>query len=163
MNRTVTTEIRFDPGGPTGHPGPRAAGLGAASLLGATAAMQVALASGAPWGEVVYGGRAETVDGVLSGPYRASSAAAAGVLLFAARAVAEASGATRRRLLPAGFASRTTWVVAAGMGLNTLANLAGRHPFERRVLAATTAATAGLSVVVAVGARRDAAGCGTIS
>ena len=45
------------------------AAIVAAVLLAIVAAVQVALVFGAPWGEHVYGGRAETDNGRLSSRY----------------------------------------------------------------------------------------------
>ncbi|MEJ2578414.1 MAG: hypothetical protein P8Z68_04885, partial [Kineosporiaceae bacterium] len=75
----------------------RASAVLAAALLTAVAAFQLALAAGAPWGEMSYGGRAVTSGGVLSASYRLASAGAVVVLLLAAALILARVG-----LLPPG-------------------------------------------------------------
>jgi hypothetical protein len=57
------------------------AAIGTTVLLAGVAAFQIALTLGAPWGDISYGGQAETTDGVLPGTYRVMSAVAVLILL----------------------------------------------------------------------------------
>jgi hypothetical protein len=117
------------------------ASLAAAGLLAGVVVFQVALAGGLPLGEATMGGRAATVKGVLTPPYRALAAASAVVLVFAAWIVLARAG-----LVSAPLGGRTlawsAWAVAVLMGLNTMSNLSGRHPVERWGMASITLATA---------------------
>lgn len=110
----------------------------AAALLVGVAIFQVALALGAPFGDATMGGRAETVNGVLTPRYRVVAAASAVVL--------------------AGFAwvvlldglSWPKWVVAALLGVSSLANFAASHPLERWLFAPVAAVTAAACAVTAL-------------
>lgn len=132
----------------------RAAGGGAAAILGAVALYQAALAAGTPWGDTVYGGRAPTTDGVLDGAYRWMSAGAAATLCGAAWIVAADAGIAPTCGVEPRHLRRGTRGVAAYLGLNTLMNLAGRHPVERWVLSSATAAAGALCVIVGRGTTR---------
>lgn len=130
----------------------------AAALLTAVAAFQVALALGAPWGDAVLGGNAETDDGVLTGGYRVAAAFQALVLLGMA-AVLLARGGVRWPEWGAGRAAGAlTWVIAGLMILNTLGNLASDHWFERWVLGVVTLLVALSAVNLA---RQPGAGAAT--
>ncbi len=130
----------------------------AATLLTAVAAFQVALALGAPFGDAVLGGNAETDDGVLAGGYRVAAAFQALILLGMA-AVLLARGGVR---WPAWGASRVagalTWVIAGLMILNTLGNLASDHWFERWVMGVVTLLVALSAVNLARGPQQHQPG-----
>jgi hypothetical protein len=109
----------------------------AAVLIAAVAAFQVALAAGLPLGEATMGGRASTVDGVLKPPYRAIALVSAVVLVLAAWIVLGRAG-TVPVFLGGQALGWAAWVVAGFMALNTVTNLSGRHPLERRGMASIT-------------------------
>jgi hypothetical protein len=113
------------------------AAIGAAVLIAVAAAFQVALAAGLPLGEATMGGRAATVNGVLVPRYRAIALASAIVLVIAAWIVLGRAGMVPT-FLGGQVLAWATWVVAGFMALNTLTNLSGKHPLERRGLASLT-------------------------
>jgi hypothetical protein len=124
----------------------------ACGLLLVAVAFQVALAAGAPWAAAAYGGRAALPDGRLPGRYRVASVVTAvvlvavgWVLLLRGGVVGSASGH------PA--VAGACWALAVLFGLNTLGNLAGRHPVERWGMGAVTAALTVLCVLLALGPR----------
>jgi len=127
-----------------------ASAIGAALLLAGVAVFQAALALGAPWGEMAYGGRVETTDGVLSGR-RASSAFSFFVLLFAAWVILARADVVSEGFLSDGFVRAASWVVASYLVLNTVMNATARTSVERWVMGSATAIAAVLSFVVAVG------------
>lgn len=106
-------------------------------LLACVAVFQVALAAGLPLGEATMGGRAATVGGVLEPRYRAIALVSAVVLAVAAWIVLGRAGLVPIFLDDAALAV-STWMVAAFMALNTLTNLSGTHPLERRGMASIT-------------------------
>lgn len=103
----------------------------ATALLALTAAFQIGLAVGAPWGAVAYGGRAISDDGTLPGRYRVASAIAALVLLGAIWVVLAAVSVLDRGPVPSSVVTVALWCLVAIFALNTLANARGRHPLER--------------------------------
>lgn len=105
-------------------------GLLAAALLIGVAVFQAALARGAPYGHLAYGGRLVDGPGPLPRRMRRVSGANAGALTIMALLSLEASGLTHVGI-PAGAERVLMWVVCGFMALNTLANLAARHPIER--------------------------------
>lgn len=125
--------------------------LVAAVVFALVAVFQVALALGAPWGHVAYGGRAAGVDGRLPTPFRAMSAITAIFLGVAAALVLARGGLVEL----GGVADRTlgivTWAIAAMMALNTLANVASTNRIERMVMGGATALLTICCVVLAVG------------
>ncbi len=129
------------------HP-TQATGVAAAGLFAAGAAFQLALALGAPYGDAVLGGRADTVAGVLTGPYR-WVAAGQGLLLVGLGGVvlARAGLVPSGRLGPRGL-RRATGVVAGLMLVNTVGNLASPSALERW-MGAGTATAAVLCAVLA--------------
>ncbi len=133
----------------------RMAAVGAAGLLAAVAIFQIALTLGAPWGEMSYGGQAETIDGVLPAGYRVISAVAVMILLFAAYVVLARAGVASAGPLGAVFLKRATWVVFAYLALNTVMNLTSSHAGERFGMGAVTLVTAVLTFLVA---RSESAG-----
>lgn len=129
----------------------------AATLLTAVAAFQVALALGAPLGDAVLGGRAETEDGVLRGGYRVAAALQALVLLGMAAVLLARGGVLGSSWGSSRVAGGLTWVIAGVMILNTLGNLASDHPFERWVMGLVTLAVALVAVNLARGRARELA------
>lgn len=127
------------------------AALGAAALMAAVAAFQVALAAGLPLGEATMGGRAATVDGVLVPRHRAIAVASAVVLVLAAWLVLGRAGSVPV-FLDGQALGVTPWVVAGFLAVNTLTNLAGRHPLERWGMAAISLVSALLVGYVAFAA-----------
>ena len=127
------------------------AALAAAILMAVVAVFQVALAAGLALGEATMGGRAPTVDGVLVPRYRAFAVASAVVLLLAAWLVLGRAGS-----VPVFLGGQAlvvaAWVVAGFLALNTLTNLAGRHPLERWGMAAISLVSALLVGYVAFAA-----------
>ena len=127
-------------------------GIGAAVLLVAVALFQAALTLGAPWGDMAYGGQAAIDDGVLPARYRAMSAGAALILVFAAWIVVARAGAGPSGPLGEGFLKWATWVIVGFLVLNTMANLASRSSTERWVMGSTTTIAAVLCLIVALSA-----------
>jgi hypothetical protein len=125
------------------------AAIGAAVLLAGVALFQSALALGAPWGDMSYGGQAETVDGVLPGNYRVMSAVAVVILLFAAFLVLARAGVVTASWPGEGFLRPAVWVVFAYLGLNTVMNLMSSHAGERFGMGAVTLVAAVLTFIVA--------------
>jgi hypothetical protein len=107
---------------------------GAAAFCVAFAMFQIALAAGAPWGEMTWGGS----TAVLSIGMRAASATAAVYLALAAAAMLVRSGDWGRGLPQAPF----RWFngfLAAQLALNTGANLASHNAAERYGMGAASA------------------------
>jgi hypothetical protein len=117
-------------------------------LLQFVAGFQVALALGAPWGEHAYGGRAKTTNGRLAAGYRAMSAVAVPILLFAAWIIL-----AKADLVSGGgdWVNVAVWIVFGYLVLNTAANLASSSKIERYVMGSVTAVCALGTLVVALG------------
>lgn len=124
------------------------AAIVAAILFVGMAALQLALALGAPLGQHVLGGR---TAGTLPGRLRAASAAAALVLLVVATVVLARAAVIGWPADLAGLLGPACWVIAGYMVLNTLGNLRSTSRAERTIFAATTAVLAILCAVVALG------------
>jgi hypothetical protein len=131
------------------RPATRACAQGASVLLGLVVLFQLALVFGAPWGEATQGGRADTVDGALVGGARLLAGISAAMLIAAILVVRARAGLMA--LGRDGVARTGTWAVVVFLGLNTLGNLAGRHPFERWVMGAVSAVAMALVLCVASG------------
>jgi hypothetical protein len=125
------------------------AAAGAGALLVVAIAFQASLALGVPLGEATMGGRATTVHGVLTAPYRLMAVASAVLLAVAALIVLARAGGISLGL-PESVLVVGAWVVVAFTVVNTLTNLSGRHPLERWGMSALTAVTAVLSGYVAL-------------
>ena len=106
-------------------------GVAAACLLGVVILFQLALAAGAPWGAAAYGGRAAQDDGRLPARYRVASAGTAVVLTGVLWLVLAASAVISSALLSENLLGVGVWALAGLFALNTVGNLAGRHPVER--------------------------------
>ena len=122
----------------------------AAALLGVVIAFQLALASGAPWGALAYGGRAAQSDGRLRRGHRMASGVTCIVLAGAWWVVLAAGAVIDRGPLSAGTLRTITWVLAVLFLLNTAGNAAGRHPLERWGAGTVTALLSILCVFIAV-------------
>lgn len=115
-------------------PSHRTASRAAAALIACTAAFQVALVAGAPWGAAAWGGQH---PGVLPARLRRASAVSAltlGSLAVVVGTPGLTDPATRQRVLPA---------AAGAFSLGTVMNAASRSQQERTLwtpVAATTAA-----------------------
>ncbi len=123
----------------------RWAARGAAGFCVAFAGFQIALALGAPYGEMAWGGS----TAVLSAGMRAASAGAAIYLMLAGAAMLARSGDWARALPPAPF----RWFngfLALQLALNTAGNLAARDAGERSVMAAASAFGALLCLVALI-------------
>jgi hypothetical protein len=122
--------------------------VAACALLAVAAVFQLGLAAGAPWAAAAYGGRKALPDGRLPTGYRVGSLLTAVVLmiiggLLLARGGVLGSGD--------GVPAVLCWALAVLFALNTLGNLAGRHPVERWGMGAVTACLTVLWVLLAVG------------
>lgn len=106
-------------------------GIASACLLAVVILFQLALAAGAPWGAAAYGGRAAQDDGRLPTRYRVASAGTAVVLTGALWWVLAASTVISTAPLSANVLGVGVWVLVGLFALNTVGNLAGRHPAER--------------------------------
>jgi hypothetical protein len=121
----------------------------AAFLLTIVAAVQLALVFGAPWGDHVYGGRAETDNGRLSPRFRAMSAFAVPILLLSAAIVLSRAGVVSW-FQEDGWVATAVWVVFGYLVLNTVANIASRSPIERFGMGSLTVIAAIATLVVAL-------------
>jgi len=118
-------------------------------LLALVAAFQAALAGGAPGGDMSYGGRAETVGGVLPRSYRAMSAASVVLLAFGAWVVLAHAGLVGSGILGNGFLRAAVWIVFAFLVINTAANAASSNPIERFGFGAVSLVSAVACFIVA--------------
>lgn len=120
----------------------------AAALFFGLAVFQVALALGAPWGMVVYGGRMVGADGRLPSKWRLASGIAAVILVVFAWVILARAGVVStgidERYLAVG-----SWMVVAYMALNTAGNLASKHPIERYLFGGITLLLVVLCAIVA--------------
>ncbi|CAN5587277.1 hypothetical protein BH10PSE5_BH10PSE5_13180 [soil metagenome] len=132
----------------------RAAARGAAVFCLAFAAFQVALALGAPFGRIAWGGASPPV---LPTDLRAASAGAAVYLVAAAAAMLVRAGDLGARL-----PQRPFWwvnlVLAIQLALNTLANLAAQSDAERYGMGAASAVGCLLCLGALAARSRPAAG-----
>ena len=125
-----------------------AAAVVAAVLLALVAAIQLGLAFGAPWGDHVYGGRAETDNGRLSPRFRVMSAVAVPILLVAAAIVLSRAGVVSW-FDPEGWVATAVWVVFGYLVLNSVANFASTSRVERFGMGSLTVVAAIATLVVA--------------
>jgi hypothetical protein len=125
-----------------------AAAVLAALLLVIIAAVQLALVFGAPWGDHVYGGRAETDSGRLSPRFRAMSAVAVPILLLAAAIVLSRAGVVSW-FADDGWVATAVWVVFGYLVLNSIANFASTSRVERFGMGSLTVVAAIATLVVA--------------
>ena len=128
-----------------------ASGITAAIAYAGFAAVQAALALGAPFGDRVWGG---TLTEVLPTGWRIASGIAAGVLVAMTLVVLATARVVRTFPIAPRHLTRATWVIAGFMALNTLGNLASGNGFEQQVFGPMTALMALLTAVVAYRSRR---------
>ena len=121
----------------------------AAVLLAIVAAVQLALVFGAPWGDHVYGGRADTDNGLLSPRYRAMSAFAVPILLLAG-AIILSRAEVVSWFGSDGWVRVAVWVVFGYLVLNTITNLASKSRIERFGMGSVTALAAICTLIVAL-------------
>jgi hypothetical protein len=126
------------------------AAVAAAVLVAGVAAFQVALAAGLPLGDAVLGGKAATVDGVLTGPFRALAGIQALVLLALGWVLLARTSVVAIPLLGSGALVRVTWIAVAFLALNTVGNLSAPHPVERWVMGSITLLLTGLCLLIAL-------------
>ncbi len=126
------------------------AAIGAAVLLGLVGVFQFRLASGAPFGDMAYGGRVPTANGVLPMPYRIASAVAVPILFYGAWLVLAAADVVNRGSLSDGLLGVAVWIVFGYLALNTLGNLASQSRRERIVFAPISGVAAVLTLIVAL-------------
>jgi len=119
------------------------------ALLASVVAFQLALAAGAPWGSMAYGGLAASADGALPRQYRLGSGAAAAVLLSAIWVVLASAAIVGRGPFSFAVLNVILWCLAALFALNTVGNARGRHPVERWGAGTVTAVLAVLCAVLA--------------
>ena len=122
----------------------------ACGLLLVAAAFQLGLSAGVPWAAAAYGGRAAQPDGRLPGRYRAASLVTA-VLLVAIGWLLLLRGGVVGSASENSVLAVACWVVAGLFAINTLGNLAGRHPVERWGMGALTACLTVLCGLLALG------------
>jgi hypothetical protein len=106
-------------------------GVVAACLLVVVVLFQFALAAGAPWGAAAYGGRAVQDDGRLPTRYRVASAGTAFILTGALWLVLAAGAVISSTPLSENVLGVGVWILVGLFALNTVGNLAARHPVER--------------------------------
>jgi hypothetical protein len=116
------------------HPVGRWAARGAALFCAGFAAFQVALALGAPFGDIAWGGS----RAVLAPALRWASFGAAVYLLLAAALMAARAGDWGARV-PRGPLIAFNLFLAAQLALNTAANLAAKTRAERYGMGAASA------------------------
>jgi hypothetical protein len=119
------------------------------ALTAVVVAFQLALAAGAPWGELTMGG---AYRGRLPLPMRAVAATSAALLAGLGAVVAARAGLALPRWRPA--ARRLIWAVVAYMIVGVVLNAATPSPRERALWLPVTAALAACALVVARGAPR---------
>ncbi len=127
----------------------RAASIVFVGLLAALAVFQLALAAGAPLGRFAFGG---AVD-VLPTPLRIASLIS--VALYAVFAVLILARAGWTRWPGPRIAGAGAWIVVAVFALSAVANAFSQSPPERLVMTPLAVSLLALSVVVALGPRRD--------
>jgi hypothetical protein len=128
------------------------AAVAAAALIAGVAVFQLALALGAPYGNAVFGGKAPTEQGVLTGPFRALAVVQAIVLVLLGGFLLARTETLGIPILGTGALSWIVWVVVALLVLNTVANFSAPHPIERWVLGSVTLVLSGLALIIAFGA-----------
>jgi hypothetical protein len=124
------------------------AALVAVGLLAVIVVFQVAVALGAPLGDMAWGGRN---PGVLPMPLRLASGVVALVIYpLIALAILGAAGVIEAGWLPDGPRAPLMWGLAGFLALGALANFASRSPRER-VWGPVAFAIAVCCVIVALG------------
>lgn len=117
-----------------------------AVILALIAVFQIALAAGAPWGKLAWGGSHE----VLPAKLRIGSLVA--VVIYAAIVIIAFTRLGALHALPDGVAVVAMWVVFGYFALGIVLNAASRSRPERLVMTPTTVVLAVLSLLIALGA-----------
>lgn len=104
-----------------------------AGLFGGLALFQLALALGAPAGDMVFGGRVAEEDGRLPSKWRAVSGIAVVILLGFAWVVLARAGVPNTSI-DQRYLAVATWAIVAYMAINTAANFASKNKAERYVM-----------------------------
>lgn len=118
----------------TSFTGVQTASIATAVLVFGVAAFQAALALGAPLGGAVFGGRAPTRDGRLTGGFRVVAAVQAMFLLLLAWVFLARTSVVAVPVLSDGTLVWLTWAIVVFLLLNSVANFAAPHPVERWVM-----------------------------
>ena len=126
------------------------AAIAGAVLIGGVAVFQFALALGAPYGDAVFGGKAPTRSGVLTGPFRVLAVVQAVVLLLLGWVLLARMELVGIPVLGAGSLTWITWGILAFLVLNTVANYSAPHPIERWVMGSVTLALSALTLFIAL-------------
>jgi hypothetical protein len=129
---------------PAGGGSKRLAALVASVALSALFVVEVLLATGAPLGDVAFGG----ASAVLPSTLRVASAVSALLFLGAIWAVLSGAGVVRARA-GAVVVRRLLWCYVGLFGLSALANLASPSPWERLLMAPVAVLLAACCVIVA--------------
>ena len=116
-----------------------------AVILALIAVFQIALAAGAPWGRLAWGGSHE----VLPAKLRIGSLVA--VLIYAVIVMIAFTRLGALHALPDGVAVVAMWVVFGYFALGIVLNAASRSKPERLVMTPTTVVLAVLSLLIALG------------
>lgn len=120
------------------------AAVAATVVLAVLMCFQVALAAGAPWGRLAWGGRHRVLPSAL----RFGSGLS--ILIYALIALILLSRAGVVQVFGPTLASVLTWVVTGYLALGVLLNLASRSRPERLVMTPVAGVLAGLGLLVAV-------------
>jgi hypothetical protein len=129
---------------PAGGGSKRLAALVASVALSALFVFEVLLATGAPLGDVAFGG----ASAVLPSTLRAAGAVSALLFLGAIWALLSGSGVVRGGA-GAVVVRRVLWCYVGLFGLSALANLASPSPWERLLMAPVAVLLAACCVTVA--------------
>lgn len=126
------------------------AAVGASLLVAGVAAFQLALSFGLPLGEATLGGRAPTVDGVLTANFRGLAVVSALILVGISWVILARAGVVSTGPLSDTFVIWATWGILGFLVLNTVANFSAPHPVERWVMGSITLVIAVLVGVTAL-------------
>lgn len=114
-------------------------------LLALLVLFQLALAAGAPWGALAFGGQNK---GTLPVGYRIASGVS--ILIYGFLGVLALDRVGAIDLLPAGFSEVGMWVVFGFLCLGTLMNAISRSKPERYTMTPVVIVLAGLALVIAL-------------
>jgi hypothetical protein len=128
----------------------RTCAVGAATLMGALAAFQVALAAGVPWGEAAFGGAQAQLDT----PLRVTAGVAAVVWSGAALIVLRRAGHPNWAPLPRRALPVAVWVIASYTALGAVVNAVSPSAIERAIWVPVAVAISVLTFAVAITLRR---------
>lgn len=131
----------------------RIAAIGAAALLAALAAFQLALALGAPWGRAAYGGLTDQPGAEL----RVSSAIATLIWAGAALVVLKRAGFSGWTPLPRRALAAAVWILAGLTTLAVIPNAISPSTLERSIWVPWSIVATALILTVAITARHRAA------